>query len=226
MSSAAQQRANRENAQKSTGPRTEEGKMRSRMNALKHGQTGQILVMPGDQLAEYEAFAEAYIADLAPQGQVEIQLAASIAHCQWRINRNQAQEAAIFALGDLDHAGKFDTGDDALNSTFAVVLTLQEQAGLLSKLSVYEQRNQRTLQSSLKLLRQIQAERKAARLQELKVAKQVRTYCRLSGLEFNKEEFGFVCSDDEIDRYIHRETVRADADTYHQEHPRTRHAGR
>lgn len=45
MATLRQIQANRLNAQKSTGPRTEEGKGRSRANALKHGLTGAGVVM-------------------------------------------------------------------------------------------------------------------------------------------------------------------------------------
>ena len=46
MATAAQIEANRRNIQRSTGPRTEEVKNRSRMNALDHGCRSNILVMP------------------------------------------------------------------------------------------------------------------------------------------------------------------------------------
>ena len=47
---------NRANAQHSTGPRTEAGKKRSSLNALRHGLTGHVIVMPGEDLAAYERF--------------------------------------------------------------------------------------------------------------------------------------------------------------------------
>jgi hypothetical protein len=43
--SPAQIAANRRNAHKSTGPRTEEGKNRSRCNAFRHGLTAQVTLM-------------------------------------------------------------------------------------------------------------------------------------------------------------------------------------
>ena len=42
--------ANRANAQKSTGPRTPEGKSKSRLNAFRHGITAQVIVMPPEQM--------------------------------------------------------------------------------------------------------------------------------------------------------------------------------
>ncbi len=50
---------NRANAQHSTGPKTEAGKQRSSLNALRHGLTGQIVVMPTEDLQAYQAHLNA-----------------------------------------------------------------------------------------------------------------------------------------------------------------------
>jgi len=57
MATPAQILANRTNAQKSTGPRSAEGKAVSRFNALKHGLDAESIVLPGEDPADYEALA-------------------------------------------------------------------------------------------------------------------------------------------------------------------------
>ena len=59
MATPAQITANRANAQKSTGPRSAEGKSASRFNALKHGIDAASIVIPGEDPAEYEALVAA-----------------------------------------------------------------------------------------------------------------------------------------------------------------------
>ena len=54
MSTPNRAEINRENAQHSTGPKTEAGKKQSSLNALRHGLTGQIVVMPTEDLAAYQ----------------------------------------------------------------------------------------------------------------------------------------------------------------------------
>jgi hypothetical protein len=62
---------NRRNAQKSTGPRTPEGKNRYRFNALKHGMTAKTLVLPDEDADVLQMRIETWIADLQPQNDVE-----------------------------------------------------------------------------------------------------------------------------------------------------------
>jgi hypothetical protein len=67
MPSEAQLRANRANALKSTGPRSVEGKAVSRFNALKHGMDAASVVLPGEDIAEYEAMVASYQEELQPE---------------------------------------------------------------------------------------------------------------------------------------------------------------
>ena len=53
MATEAQIAANIENAKKSTGPRTNEGKERSRMNALDHGLTARLALLPDEDPASF-----------------------------------------------------------------------------------------------------------------------------------------------------------------------------
>ncbi|MDR3621366.1 MAG: hypothetical protein P4L85_18590, partial [Paludisphaera borealis] len=57
MATDAQLQANRANAKKSCGPKSDDGKARSRLNALKHGLCAKTvnLVLPHEDPAELEA---------------------------------------------------------------------------------------------------------------------------------------------------------------------------
>jgi len=60
MSTTQQINANRQNAQRSTGPRSPEGKAVSRFNALKSGIDAQAQVIPGEDPAGLEALVAEY----------------------------------------------------------------------------------------------------------------------------------------------------------------------
>jgi hypothetical protein len=131
--------ANRRNAQKSTGPRTEEGKNKTRLNAWKHGLTGH-LEAPADPLRD--AFIADILAGLKPADAIERQLANSIADGYWRINRVSAVETNLIAGDDDD-----DDDDDILRT--------------MNLLTTYEMRLHRKVKSDLDQLRKIQAARRA-----------------------------------------------------------------
>jgi hypothetical protein len=71
MVSQAKIDANRRNARRSTGPRTSEGKERARFNALKHGATAQIPVLPGEDPAAFLELVADYKADFNPKTRFE-----------------------------------------------------------------------------------------------------------------------------------------------------------
>ena len=75
MISDKQLEANRRNAHLSTGPKTEEGKRRASLNALRHGLTGQVTAMTDADRVAHDQFSQALIQSLAPEGAMEIQLA-------------------------------------------------------------------------------------------------------------------------------------------------------
>jgi hypothetical protein len=58
MAAEAQIKANQENAKKSTGPKTEEGKQRSSMNAMTHGIFSKIPLLPGENIEQFNIFEE------------------------------------------------------------------------------------------------------------------------------------------------------------------------
>ncbi|HLX37167.1 MAG TPA: hypothetical protein VKR29_05175 [Candidatus Binataceae bacterium] len=89
--SARKAEANRRNAQQSTGPRTEQGKANSRLNALKHGilaSNASIAVIEGrEHREEFGAMVDGLAADFQPVGTFEQLLVEDIAGCFWRKRR-------------------------------------------------------------------------------------------------------------------------------------------
>jgi hypothetical protein len=96
MATAAQITANRANAQKSTGPRSAEGKSASRFNALKHGIDAASVVIPGEDPAEYQALADDYRRDFRPLSPSEIFHVDTMLRADWLKRRLQLVEADLY----------------------------------------------------------------------------------------------------------------------------------
>jgi hypothetical protein len=98
MTSLSQITANRSNASKSTGPRTEEGKQRSRGNAVRHGLTAETVIGTLEDADDYKAFEAAIIADYDAQSAVERELVLRLAGLLWRLRRATTIEAGLFTI--------------------------------------------------------------------------------------------------------------------------------
>jgi hypothetical protein len=98
MTSFRQIEANRRNAQLSTGPVTEEGKRRSRQNAVRHGLTAETVIDALEDAEDYAAFETAVTADYDAQSAVERELVLRLASLLWRLRRATAIESGLFKI--------------------------------------------------------------------------------------------------------------------------------
>ena len=163
MISEKQFEANRRNAELSTGPKTEEGKCRSSLNARRHGLTGQVSAMTEEDRAAHDEFSAAMHKDLAPEGAVETQLAQRIATDSWRLNRISAVEDNLFALGFTEHAEEVDADHPEIHAALTAARVFAAEAKTFQLLTLYEQRLNRAVQKNLAMLQEIQTKRKADR---------------------------------------------------------------
>ncbi len=106
MTSFRQWQANRNNARKSTGPITEEGKQSSRCNAVRHGLTAETVIGALEDAKDYEAFEAAIIADYDAQSAVERELVLRLASALWRLRRATAMETGLFEM-QAEHLSGF-----------------------------------------------------------------------------------------------------------------------
>ena len=99
MSTTKQILANRQNAQKSTGPRTTEGKAVASQNSLKHGLSSASAVIPDEDPAEFALHRDQLFAELAPSTPLESMLAERLVTLSWRLKRtSRLQNQTINAL--------------------------------------------------------------------------------------------------------------------------------
>ena len=94
--SEARIRANRENAKKSTGPRTPEGKAASSRNHLLHGLRANKHILPGEDPEDFLALLHDLFDRFLPVGEGEEKLVLRIAADQWRLDRTLPMEAAVY----------------------------------------------------------------------------------------------------------------------------------
>ncbi len=98
MTSYRQIEANRRNALKSTGPKTETGKQRSRCNAVRHGLTAGTVIGALEDAEDYKQFEATIIADYDAQSAVERELVLRLASLLWRLRRATIMETGLFEI--------------------------------------------------------------------------------------------------------------------------------
>ena len=142
MTSPKKTEANRRNATKSTGPRTEAGKAAVALNGIKHGLLSRQVLINGEREADLVDFGRRLRAQVAPAGELELLLADRIVSTAWRLRRALGIEAALF--------DKEATPDGAFTGYGAKKMII---------LSRYESTHERGLFKALHELQRLQAAR-------------------------------------------------------------------
>ncbi|HME07234.1 MAG TPA: hypothetical protein VKG25_09295 [Bryobacteraceae bacterium] len=119
-----------------TGPRTAEGKAASSMNAMSHGLTSVKVVLPGENLADFQHLRHSLLKEYRPDTKTERLLVEEMAAAHWRLQRVRRHQDQAFGSGALDPK-------------------------LLAILLRYETSYQRTFFKSLETLKKLQRERLA-----------------------------------------------------------------
>ncbi len=189
---------NRENALHSTGPKTPEGKRKSSINALRHGLTGQIVVMPSEDLEAYRRHIASFKNDLSPKGSLEDHLVQSLADTAWRLNRVAALETNLLTLG-VAHASDPFAAPQQIQEALSIAAALESQAKALSSLSMHSQRLSRQFERTVNQLREIQKQRREQESYALNQALDLLQTAENREESYDPSTDGFVFSKSEID---------------------------
>ena len=154
MATKAQINANRENAERSTGPRTPEGKRVVSQNAVKHGLFAHEAVVNGEDPAEFELHRNAFMSELYPVGVMESMLAERIVSLSWRLQRaERMQNQATDCLIEEDH----------LPLGRMVTKQWSNNLKIIEKLFMHERRIESSMNRTINKLKKLQIMRRIER---------------------------------------------------------------
>jgi hypothetical protein len=160
MASEKQAAANRRNAQKSTGPKTPEGRSAVRLNGVKHGLTATSLILPGEVQSDFESLLDSLEAEHSPATPTEEALVRQMAMAQWRLRRLYHMET-----GYIDYRIAIireDDEDEDLDDAGQLGIAAYKDANgakVLINLSRIESRLERSFYKALDQLQRLRARR-------------------------------------------------------------------
>jgi predicted ribosome quality control (RQC) complex YloA/Tae2 family protein len=206
--------ANRQNAQKSTGAKTQSGQEKSKMNALSHGLCSQAALLPSEDPIVYQAFIESIFSQWSPATDQESRLTEVIGTTEWRLRRIPGLEAGIYAVGLLEHNNLFLDEPDSIkrdrNVQSKLYLIYEKQ---FKNLSLQERRLRSQHKADVTELKQLQQDRlekakqaeqalKEEREANVKRAEKISANCYKLNKPFRPADFGFDFTAEEYDHFL------------------------
>jgi len=168
------------------------------MNALRHGLTARVVVLPSEDMAAYNQFSKEIVDSLDAQTPVERQFAQTVADNQWRINRIRSIEDGMLAMGHFEAAGDFDSPNPEIHSAMTAARAFRAGSQAFVNLSIYEQRLHRTLKEALRQLKELQTERRERCKTEMDDAIRLSKTQEMKDLPYDPAADGFVYASAEI----------------------------
>jgi hypothetical protein len=235
--SDAQLEANRNNAKKSTGPISIEGKKRSSANSWKHGLTGATALLPSDNRDAYEEYVAGIVDSLHPGSLLEHEICRDVADAHWRLRRVRSVESKMLTLPAVvpppQKSVPFDHFHNQGPERFEPIQYIEcdelprrsreedleiaarvclDAPNAITNIALYEQRIQRGIKNSMDELRRLQAERQARLKSEMPEALKHYKLQLMQDLPFDPAAHGFVSSFAEIDFALDLEILQRHVD--------------
>lgn len=155
MTTKKQINANRRNAKKSTGPRSDRGKQTAARNALKHGFCASGVLLSDEDPAVFEQFSQNLRRELNPNGSVENMLAGRIVALSWRLQRAVRLQSGVFdALTKQTESA--DALDPAVDPRPRTLVASDRNPKLLDNLLLHERRLEQSLYKTMLELQRLQ----------------------------------------------------------------------
>ena len=180
---------NRANAQHSTGPRTESGKQRSSLNAIRHGLTAQTVVLPSEDPAAYETHRRQFFAEYQPATATETQFVQELVDTSWRLNRIPLLEADLLARAA-----------NPPNEQARINFDIVDAHRLIAGINLQGARLSRQFQKTLDKLREIQEQRRHRERRDLEDAAALLELFKHKGRPWDPADHGFVFTREQVER--------------------------
>ncbi len=177
------------------GPKTPEGKKLASLEALRHGLTGQMVVMPTEDLEAYKRHFASFVFEYEPQGATESSLVQALADSSWRLNRVANLETNLLTL-----TAAF--APDPISSATEMAAAIGTHVKALANLSMHTQRLSRQFEKTVTQLRDLQKTRLDKQQQDLETTLDMMEEHKEKGETYSPSEDGFVFSPAQISRAI------------------------
>jgi hypothetical protein len=161
MSSQRKIDSARANGAKSHGPKTEAGRQKSSLNAVKHGLYAASVVLTTESREQHQEMLQAYMQQFQPDGQAEFDLIEEMVNAKWRQRRLWAIEADLLEDEMIVQKDKLDEEGSTYDAITPLSFAYRElSSSALSFLTRHESRLERAYSRALKNLLQLQRLRK------------------------------------------------------------------